>query len=118
MNDKNTKQLQKRISEILDAKTIEDLSYVIWTVEFEHAIGSRKSYRESFCNWVSSFVLGKSPTEWSSYKTPEEVVHAIWNPGLDLSSGDQIYMNGIRNALLTKIFLFKESHNINKIIGK
>jgi hypothetical protein len=93
-------RLEKRLQEIKVCKTLEELSFSIWSKKFEEATGSSKrEYRDCFIEWVSAFKEKRLPNLWNRYKTVENLVCAIWYPYLDNNEEDILWFGSLRNEL-------------------
>lgn len=71
----------------------------------DEKIGSRQSYRDGLTNWINSYKNNTKPN-WR-YKSPLELVEAIWQPYLDEEK--DIWFPTIRNTVEDWIQDFKDS---------
>lgn len=94
-------RLEQRLKTMKEAKTPTELAYTIWTKQLEEAMGSsRDSYRNSFINWIEGYKAKTPPTEWSVYKTPNELADDIWQPYLDRNAEDKLWCGSLRAGLV------------------
>jgi len=92
-------RLEKRLQVIKDCKTLEELSFSIWSKKLDVTTGSSKqTYRDGFINWIESKKTGKKPT-WTKYQTVQNLVYAIWYPHLDNNEEDVLWFGSLRNEL-------------------
>lgn len=87
-----------RLQSIKDCQTPTDLAYNIWTKESDISIGDRSHFRNPFINWVESYKT-KSTPQWTSYKTPRDLVNGIWKPYLDRPDDNGLFSD-LRNAVI------------------
>lgn len=114
MKTEMRERLNKRLKDISECETPTDVSYMIWTIGLEEAIGSRKAYRDCFVNWVESYSEGNPPKYWSSYKKPEEVSNAIWDPMFDNTDEDRIWFSSLRETLTSWIYKYSDRQDNKK----
>lgn len=102
-------RLEKRLTELSQCKSPTELAFAIWTAPLEEAMGSRTAYRHAFIVWVEAYKENVPPKEWHSYKTPEAVANAIWNPAYDKTAQDIQWYGGLRSTLVAWIKAYKTS---------
>ena len=98
-------RLQNRIDQIKTCRTPDELSFAIWPKDMDNKIGSQNSYRDGLINWIHCFKTN-TKANWK-YKSPREVVEAIWQPYLD--EENDIWFPSLRNTLEDWILDFKDS---------
>jgi hypothetical protein len=92
---------KKRIQVIKNAKTPEELSFLIWSKSLDVAMGSsRDIYRKPFVVWITEIKNGLDFSGWN-YKTPKDIVEDIYKPYLDLD--DKEFYNNLRETIQHKI---------------
>ena len=108
MNNSDNKKdeedrLSLRLKSMRDCQTPEELSFNIWTLELEQAMGDRSAYRKPFVNWVECYKSGEVP-QWR-YKTPMEVAEAIWYKS---KSREDAWIVAVRQELVDWIERYKK----------
>lgn len=95
-------RLERRMQRMKEAKTPTELAYTIWTQELENAMGSsREHYRKPFIAWIESYKNQTPPTQWTKYKTPEELAEDLWNPKIvENDESDTFWFGSLRAGLV------------------
>ena len=95
-------RLEKRMRRMKNAKTPTELAYTIWTQQLENAMGSsRDHYRKPFIAWIEAYKNRIAPTQWTKYKTPEELAEDIWNPKIvENDESDILWFGSLRSGLV------------------
>lgn len=116
MNQEQKQRLLKRVNEIRSAKNPNELSYTIWSKSLEEATSSKKTYRDSFVNWIESKKDGIEP-QWKHYKTPSDLAEALWDKNLDFDDDDRIWFSALRKELINWINQYLRTSKIDKLNG-
>lgn len=102
MEKEMAERLENRLKEIRSAKTPEDLSFAIWSKEFEAAMGSsRQSYRDCLVEWVTALKEKRPPNLWNKYTNPLQVAQDIWKPFLNQDKTDEIWFGSLINEFVS-----------------
>lgn len=104
MKNDHLERLKKRLKSIDDCKTVEELSWNIWSKNFEKASGSKAEDRK----WFNERCL----EYFNSYNfSVKQISEDIYQPFLD-ESDDYLFQN-IRFHLEQKLIQLKKEYNEN-----